>query len=380
MVPLYTPETMARHSSSPSLWTRAQAGVLLVAVLVLSVPHQAESLPADAALPGTDASPAPAMQTMAAAPAARAQEADPQDVASFFPGIKGDLTKLTWAHAVNSRDLLAKSLNDSGIMMLEADVVLGTTPESPNQVPVMGHPPMNTSDLSLQEFLRSVVTHNTDNNATRKGVKLDFKSIGVYEKAIDSLKQNFAGVPDFPVWLNADILPGPVNSTNTPVDAARFLAKAKAEYPYLMLSLGWTTRWGKALGNETVPTAFAKYNEQTVKSMTDALDAAQITQPITYAVRAAFVANSLDELKMLLNETHQASGKATLTVWSSDETDIVNVAQLKNNILAIGKDRVFLDVGEELAKQLDLASSALSTCASVVTTLLACAMVLFRAL
>ncbi|KAK3923343.1 Protein FAM151B, partial [Frankliniella fusca] len=377
--------TMARLSPWTLAQARAPAVLVVAALLSLSGLHHAASQTTGEAVGTSTAMPASHAPAVAeqAAPAAAPKEVDPQDVAGFF-NIKGDLTKITWAHAVNSKALLAQSLNDSGIMMLEADVVLGTTPESPNQVPVMGHPPETTSDLSLEEFLRSVVTHNKVNNETKKGVKLDFKSINVYEKAIDSLKQTFGAVPAFPVWLNADILPGPVRATAVPVDAARFLAKAKAQYPFLLLSLGWTTRWGQGLDGETVPESLARYDNTSVQSMLTALDEAGVTQPITYAVRAAFVAHSLDELTMLLNETRQEPGKrATLTVWSSDATDVVDVDQLRKNILAIGKDRVYLDVGEDLAKRLDLASSALSTCASAATTLLACAacaLALLRAL
>lgn len=58
----------------------------------------------------------------------------------------------------------------------------------------MGHPPAVTSDLSLKDFLRNVTAFNLDNKDQRKGIKLDFKTIGVFEQAMDSLKANFATV------------------------------------------------------------------------------------------------------------------------------------------------------------------------------------------
>ena len=76
-------------------------------------------------------------------------------------------------------------------MMLEADVLLGTVNGSGTVVPIMGHPPANTSDLSLQDFLRTIVTHNKDHPNDQRGVKLDFKSIEVFEKAMDYMKENF---------------------------------------------------------------------------------------------------------------------------------------------------------------------------------------------
>lgn len=48
---------------------------------------------------------------------------------------------------------------------------------------------------------------------------------------------------DYPVWINADILPGPVNNTATvPVDPIQFFEIAKS-LPNAVLSIGWTTLW-----------------------------------------------------------------------------------------------------------------------------------------
>lgn len=50
--------------------------------------------------------------------------------------------------------------------MIEADVLLrGHEPRKP----IMAHPPMTDSDITLQEWLAQVITHNN------KGIKLDFK-------------------------------------------------------------------------------------------------------------------------------------------------------------------------------------------------------------
>lgn len=58
---------------------------------------------------------------------------------------------------------------------------------------------------------------------------------------------------------------------------------------------------------------------------------------------------------------------------------MVDVKSLKKNILDLGKSRVFLDVGEQLSKELDLAHSAsVSTYASVATTVMALLAVMFR--
>lgn len=49
---------------------------------------------------------------------------------------------------------------------------------------------------------------------------------------------------DYPVWINADILPGPLNNTGTiPVNASQFLTGCKS-LTSSTLSIGWTTLWG----------------------------------------------------------------------------------------------------------------------------------------
>jgi len=47
----------------------------------------------------------------------------------------------------------------------------------------------------------------------------------------------------FPVFLNADILPGPVDAnTSVPLNATEFLKGANDTIPESILSVGWTTR------------------------------------------------------------------------------------------------------------------------------------------
>jgi hypothetical protein len=48
---------------------------------------------------------------------------------------------------------------------------------------------------------------------------------------------------NFPVMLNADILPGPVNSTTPQVDADKFLQLSVEQFPTGTLSVGWTTSY-----------------------------------------------------------------------------------------------------------------------------------------
>lgn len=56
-------------------------------------------------------------------------------------------------------------------------------------LPVMAHPPANISDLSLEDFLYQIKAHNEINEGAQKGVKLDFKSIEVFEGSLAILDE-----------------------------------------------------------------------------------------------------------------------------------------------------------------------------------------------
>lgn len=215
--------------------------------------------------------------------------------------------------------------------------------------PVMGHPPANTSDISLEQFLRQILEFNNKNTTTvKKGVKLDFKSTEVFNGS-RALLQDLWPLMDYPVWINADILSGPVNNTNTiPVNPDVFLQGCK-NFSNAVLSIGWTTRWGKDFKE-------GKYEQTHVDSMTSVIRNNSVEQEITFPIRAGIAANSKLELQNLyldLNKTNNV----TMTVWSS-AGDYVDVGKLKDLILTFGVDKIYLDVPKELEDQLDLGSNA----------------------
>lgn len=78
--------------------------------------------------------------------------------------------------------------------MIEADIVLGTLTNttSNESIPIMGHPPADTSDLSLEQFLDRVLTYNS--KTARKGIKLDFKTIEVFSASISILENIYSKV------------------------------------------------------------------------------------------------------------------------------------------------------------------------------------------
>lgn len=71
-------------------------------------------------------------------------------------------------------------------MMLEADVSLGKLlgDLSGAEIAIMAHPPITKSDLSLEDFLDTVIDYSKP-----KGIKLDIKSIDVLEYCLKAIEQ-----------------------------------------------------------------------------------------------------------------------------------------------------------------------------------------------
>ncbi|XP_047019726.1 protein FAM151B isoform X1 [Helicoverpa armigera] len=252
-----------------------------------------------------------------------------------------NLTTISWAHAVNNKTYLQAALS-STINMLEADIVLGTVVGKDGPpLPIMAHPPATTSDLTLAEFLETVAQHNLKetNPGSKKGVKLDFKSIEAFEQSQDLIGRH----QTLPIWLNADILPGPVDATTKPVDPAKFL-KLGSKHVCAVLSVGWTTNYG---GNITE----GEYTSEQIGTMLRMINENHINQTVTFPVRAGLAANSQPVILDLLRET--SSLNSSMTVWSS-EGDHVEVDRLRALILTVGLERTYLDVPQDLAGKLHL--------------------------
>ncbi|XP_053612344.1 protein FAM151B isoform X2 [Plodia interpunctella] len=257
-----------------------------------------------------------------------------------------NLTTVTWAHAVNNKTYLQAALA-SEVSMLEADIVLGHISGSEGPpIPIMAHPPATTSDLSLSEFLSTVQQFNKGKSKP-KGVKLDFKSIEAFEKSQELIGQYTKPEINFPVWLNADILPGPVDATTKPVDPAKFL-KLGATHPRTVMSIGWTTKFG---GNITE----GEYSREHIGTMLRMIHENHVTQTVTFPVRAGLASNSQPVLLDLLRETSYLN--STMTVWSS-EGDAVETDRLRALILTVGLEKTYLDVPAELATRLQLSPAA----------------------
>lgn len=261
-----------------------------------------------------------------------------------------NLTDITWAHAVDSQKYLLEVLN-SDIDFIEADILLGHVDNDCGDqhiLPIMAHPPATTSDISLESFLTQIQEYNSIVEPNKvKGVKLDFKSINALEASIDIINSIY-NKQSFPTWINADILPGPVNNTETvPVDPKRFFDAVKQLGP-VVLSIGWTTKWSES-------SLDGCYTEDHVNEMISVIKENHIDKQgiaITFPVRAGIAANSLNQLK-ILHRAFNNKINVTFTIWSS-ANDAVNVEKLRQFIFTIGLNKVYVDVPADLKNQLHL--------------------------
>uniref|UniRef100_A0A3B5AVS4 Family with sequence similarity 151 member B n=1 Tax=Stegastes partitus TaxID=144197 RepID=A0A3B5AVS4_9TELE len=203
----------------------------------------------------------------------------------YFVGLaeleQRDAACLSWSHAVNSSSRLEEALSGP-THMIEGDVLLrGCNPREP----IMAHPPDTDSDLALRQWLLGVRMHS-------KGIKLDFKSLEAVAPSLVLLDEMLVE-PSRPVWVNADILPGPGGQT-TPLDPQAFLSAVTTLPTDTVLSLGWTTHW-------TAGTDNPGYSWDMVRVMHDICGS--LKHPVTFPVRGALLAQSFSQLSWLLQQS-----------------------------------------------------------------------------
>jgi hypothetical protein len=257
----------------------------------------------------------------------------PPNLVDYFP-INGDGLRLSWAHAANSRAKLNAALRGDELM-IEGDVSLAETTRYP--VPIMAHPPINVSDITLEDWLVEVVRSNSG-----KGIKLDFKSTRVVEPAFRVLARH-ADYIKGPIVLNADILPGPNKPSAAPVDAWTFLMLCRTRFPKAIISIGWTTHV------DEVPLKTG-YTRDMIDHMASLVKEYNLMQPVTFPVNATLLKYSVCELQRLLFQVPNS----TLTIWAHPE-EFDNNLSLHDLVLirkAFSMSSVFYDMPPEILNQL----------------------------
>ncbi|XP_030630573.1 protein FAM151A [Chanos chanos] len=241
-----------------------------------------------------------------------------------------DALLATWYHGANNKSEMNKALK-SEVMILEADVTVegyGTANET--SIPIMAHPPDIYSDNTLEAWLDAVLM-------SRKGIKLDFKSIEAVEPSLDILRaKNQTGI-NRPVWLNADILIGPnVPSFWPKINGTRFFELIQQKFPDVTISPGW-----KVLYLPFVPNA--TYTESMVKEMYEAVR--HMPQKITFPILAVMAKDGWPHISWLLSR----SSRFSLTLWQGSENPTVNdLLFIRDNS---NPQRVYYDIYEPVLSQ-----------------------------
>lgn len=249
-------------------------------------------------------------------------------------GVK-DAAEVTWAHAVNSKAKHDKALSNEKIMMLEADVIM----DQVREIPIMAHPPANSSDITLEEFLVHTLKHSEE-----KGIKLDFKQDEALNASVSIMKKLFEKRQKLPpIILNADILVGPNTNENdtSPVEAELFFSKL-APFKHVVLSPGWTTKY---LGDNSTG-----YNNTDANEMTKLIQKYSVQQDLIFPMRASLLALNPKPAFILLN---QMQAKTSIIVWTS-KTDVYDPKKL--GFLRLYPKKVFYDLPPkdvELIKKAD---------------------------
>lgn len=250
-----------------------------------------------------------------------------QRTLEYFLGLglikREDAADITWAHAVNSRSKLSEALKDSSLM-LEADVLMSS------QEPFMAHPPQVDSDITLRQWLQEINLHDN------KGIKLDFKSLDAVAPSVQILNQIWA--QSFrPVWLNADVLPGPAGLAS-PLDPHKFLSALETLPEDMVLSLGWTTGWTEGAQNSGYSWDMVHEMDQICRTLKN---------PVTFPVRATLMGQSECQLLWLL----QQSDRYSLTVWTA-QNDVFKMEDLLKFRKQLQPTRVFYDLPNDQRKKL----------------------------
>jgi hypothetical protein len=217
-------------------------------------------------------------------------------ITSFFNVDRpGDIT---WAHRVNTRNVLEEYSRSPDVMMMEGDVIYSTEAGGA----VMAHGRDHQIDLTFEEWIEAILE-------AEKGAKIDFKRmksdagepeavdfcLGVLEKRWD---------PRVPLMLNSDIFlgPGGEKSSFVPLDPRKFIRRC-GEYrrrcnSNAVFSLGWVT-------------GYLEGGRYTGAMITEMLEVAE--GPTTFPIRACFVRDSWLQLQKLLDDPQH-----TLTIWNGE--------------------------------------------------------------
>ncbi|KAK7944357.1 hypothetical protein WMY93_000085 [Mugilogobius chulae] len=214
----------------------------------------------------------------------------------------GDISKrdgllATWFHRANGKEEMNKGYRRHSARIRNAQS---------EAHPHHGPPSSVTSDNTLDQWLDAVLE-------SRKGIKLDFKSLASVGLSLDLLlqKNRTRGIHR-PVWLNADILKDPLVPGFIPiVNGTQFLELVQEKFPDVTLSLGWmppcrvvSDWWTQVLGI---------YNRAMMDEMFEVVK--DLPQKVTFPIQSLFIRKGWPHISWLLSQ----SSRFSLTLWQGSQ-------------------------------------------------------------
>lgn len=259
---------------------------------------------------------------------------------------------LRWAHSTCSSDQLDSALLDDNVTAIEADIVMGHEEKelkevTPSSQPIMAHPPLLTSDLTFEEFIRrslsfgkELLEDSKDSSDSfqsdfgpvkkHKHLKLDFKDAETIHPSFNTLKKAFAVNETFDktIFLNADILKGPGRRcAPLSIDAHDFL---KASLQFLdSMSAANRKRFAMSLGWRTDCRSFHGYTRQDVDEMielVETFDLLEKTAGVVLAVNARVLAKDPTSFDSILKRYPTMQ----LLVWTGTGEPPISETQISS--------------------------------------------------
>ncbi|KFO62012.1 Protein FAM151B, partial [Corvus brachyrhynchos] len=184
--------------------------------------------------------------------------------------------------------------------------------------PILAHPPDTDSDITLQEWLAEMVS-------TNKGIKLDFKRLNLFIVAgsVCVLLGREGEKRAVGICLGLFL----VSFDSVRSAEAHMLAQAIT---------GFSPRQLELIPTPVLSPGYAWPMVQEMSRLCQPL-----SQPVTFAVRAALVPSSVPQLQWLMQQSHRYS----LTVWTGKE-DMYSVEDLLFIRENFDKSRVYYDIFE----------------------------------
>ena len=289
-----------------------------------------------------------------------------------------------WAHAVNSKKLLKEVMEQNDVTSLEVDVRYGVLKVSStsqsfhlrhdthnNKIPICAHPPLQSSDLSLEDLIDVVNLHNYNaahseqrQNAV-KVLKLDLKDLNVIEPAMEVLNRKYDPSQTYTVLLNADILSEPGTRYKSPrIEGHDFLGTVQ----HIINSNGFNQHLKEAtylsVGWSALFATFDRYTMKDVNELYLLLKEYDLhDKPIQIQANARLVMKDPAPFDYLMEELMPQS---CLLMWRSKEGEVpLNPYRVKSIMEHFKKrdtlDRVGLD-GESSRSLITIAFNEVAVC------------------